>query len=83
MHTVELLESALLAATQAGYRIRREWLGGMGGACELRGQKWIFLDEGLTPAEQLELVLDALRRDATVAREMLSPELGRVLRRAA
>ena len=64
MHTVELLEEAVSLAGRAGYQIRQEWLGGSGGgACQIRGQKTIFLDVALGPAEQLEQVLDAVRGD--------------------
>jgi hypothetical protein len=64
MHTVELLEAALAAARQAGYRVRDEWLGGSGGGgCEIRGQKWLFLDLALAPSDQLEQVVETLARD--------------------
>ncbi len=62
MHTVELLDEAIAMAIQAGYQIRQEWFGGSAaGACELRGRKWLFVDLSLSPREQLEQVLDALR----------------------
>lgn len=64
MHTVELLEAALAAAEKAGYRVREEWLGGSGGGgCEIRGQKWLFLDLALGPSDQLEQVLETLVRE--------------------
>lgn len=64
MHTVELLEEAVALAKRVGYQIRQEWLGGAGGgACEVRGGKWIFLDLALGPADQLEQVLAALRHE--------------------
>ena len=45
MLTVELLEEALELARRAGYRVRQEWLEGCaGGACVIKGQKWLFLD---------------------------------------
>jgi len=63
MNTVELLEDAIALAVRSGYRVRHEWLGGRAaGDCEIKGSKWIFLDLALGPADQLELVLDALRR---------------------
>ena len=66
MHTVELLQHALDLAGRLGYRIRQEWLGGSGGGgCELAGRKILFLDVALNPAEQLDQVLDALRREPT------------------
>jgi len=64
MHTVELLEEALLSAQRLGYRVRHEWLGGSGGGgCEIKGQKWLFVDLALGPSEQLEQVLDTLHRE--------------------
>ena len=67
MHTVELLEEAVCLAEQAGYRVRQEWLCGRGGGgCEIRGGKWLFLDLAVEPAEQLDQVLDTLRRDPAV-----------------
>lgn len=64
MHTVELLDKALGVAKQAGYKIRQEWLGeSRGGACTIKGQKWLFLDPTRSPRDQLEEVLDALRED--------------------
>ena len=76
MHTVDILEQALAAARQLGFRIRHEWLGGAGGAdCLLKGQKWIFLDLAQTPQEQLEGVLEALQSDPQLTRLQLVPEL--------
>lgn len=64
MHTVELLEQALDLAGRLGYKIRQEWLGGTaGGGCELGGRKVLFLDLALGPTDQLDQVLDALRRE--------------------
>lgn len=76
MHTVELLDEALTLAGQIGYRIRTEWLDGSGGGdCEIGGQKWIFLDLALGPAEQLEQVLATLRREPAAQTSSMSPQL--------
>lgn len=86
MHTVELLEAALAVAARLGYRIRQDWLGGArGGACELKGQKWLLLDPDSDPAEQLELVLEALAQEPRLAEVELSSGLARLMagRRAA
>jgi hypothetical protein len=70
MHTVELLERALELARQAGYKIRQEWLDECrGGACIVKGQKWLFIDPTRSPRDQLEEVLSVLREDAA-AREL-------------
>ena len=66
MHTVTLLEQATALARQAGYTIRQEWLGGNGGACQIKGRKFLFLDVNAGPREQLEQVLEALRLDPEV-----------------
>lgn len=63
MHAVELLEEAKRAARTLGYRIREECLDGGGGACEFAGHQWLFLDAAHGTADQLGLVLDALRQD--------------------
>ena len=64
MHVAAQLEAALEQARQRGFRLRSEWLGGDGGgACELRGERWLFLDLALEPSEQLEQVLAALAAD--------------------
>ena len=64
MHTVELLEQMIAVAERLGYRTRMEWLGGTGGgACELRGSKWLFVDLALTTSEQLEQVAATLQAD--------------------
>lgn len=68
MHTVELLEEAIALAEQVGYQVRREWLGGGGGGdCQLKGQKWLFLDLAVGPLDHLELVVQALRREPNAA----------------
>jgi hypothetical protein len=60
MHTVELLDEALALAERSGIRVRQDWFGGGSGACELHGQRWIFIDLAASPREQLEAVLAAL-----------------------
>lgn len=86
MHTVELLESATELAQRVGYTVRQEWLGGAGGgACQIGGQKVIFIDLALTIVEQLDQVCAALRDDPAIYTAVISaplrPLLG--LRRAA
>src|SRR5690606_10591678 len=45
MHAVEMLEQSLEIARLAGYTIRQEWLGeSQGGACVIKGKKFLFLD---------------------------------------
>ncbi len=68
MHTIEMLEHAVDLAGRLGYEIRHEWLDGVpGGAVELGGQKIVFLDLAMGPVDQLDQVLDALRREPEVA----------------
>jgi hypothetical protein len=80
MHTVELLQQAVELAARVGYQVRQEWLGGAGGGgCELRGRKILFLDLALGPAEQLDQVIDALRREPGAAGLPMPHELGELL----
>jgi hypothetical protein len=68
MSTTAPLDAALESARQQGFRIRCEWLGGAGGgACELRGERWLFVDLALDPGEQLEIVLAALSSYAPIS----------------
>ncbi len=79
MHTVEALQAALGLAEQAGYQVRHEWLGGSGGGgCEVKGRKLLLIDLALGPQEQLEIVLDALRRDPAVCAAVRSPGFSRL-----
>jgi hypothetical protein len=76
MHTVDLLEHALVVAGRLGYRVRNEWLGGSGGGgCLLRGQKWIFLDLARSPWEQFVDVIDAIRGDPALIECEIPPGL--------
>ena len=70
MHTVELLQEAIGLAERLGYTVRQEWLAGAeGGACELKGRKYLFLDVSASPLDQLDQVLQSLRK------EPISPSL--------
>ena len=76
MHTVELLEQALMAAEQLGYHVRHEWLGGSGGgACEFAGKKWLFVDLAWNAVEQLDQVSKALLADPGIYMVKLSPAM--------
>jgi hypothetical protein len=67
MHTVELIEEAVSLATRAGYRVRAEWLDGIGGGgCEINGRKVIFVDLALGPVDQLAQLVETLRSDPDV-----------------
>jgi len=80
MHTVEMLDAALALARQMGYRVREEWLDGHGGGgCEIRHQKWIFLDRALSAEEQLAPGLDTLRADPATTGAPMADELRRLL----
>ena len=68
MHTVEMLEQAVDLTRRLGYQIRQEALGGTGGGfCELKGMKVFFLDLDLSPAEQLDQLLDALAKEPALS----------------
>lgn len=80
MHTADLLYHALRAAEQSGYQIRQEWLGGSGGGdCEIKGQKWLFIDLSLSLPDQLHLVVEALRREPKAAALELAPPLQKLM----
>ena len=67
MHTVELIEEAVSLATRVGYRVRTEWLDGIGGGgCEINGRKVIFIDLALVPVDQLAQLAEALRGDPAI-----------------
>ena len=81
MHTVEMLEQALDLAVRLGYTVRQEWLAGSGGGgCELKGRKLFFLDLDLGPDEQLEQVLETLRREPDAAGLPMPHELRELLK---
>jgi hypothetical protein len=81
MHTVELLREALESARRLGYEVRQDWLGGNGGGhCLVRGRKWLLLDVAQSPAEQLDVVAEALRSEGDAGRVIQSRELSERLR---
>ena len=62
MHTVELLEQAILLAERCGFIVRQDWFGGLtAGGCELKGRRWMLIDLSLTAPEQLAQVTSALQ----------------------
>ena len=82
MAKTELLESALALARRLDYEIRELWLNGtVGGPCELRGKKLIFLDVSLPPDERLEQVARALVRDEQLDKLEVPEPLAETLRR--
>ncbi len=76
MNTVERLEQALRVAKRLGYNIRHEFLdGGAGGTCEIRGEKWMFVDLAICVSDQLDQVIDGLRFDPAIRSVALPEEL--------
>jgi len=81
MHSVDLLEAAMDLAQRLGYTVRQEWFGGSGGGtCAIGDRKMLFVDLALWPADQLELVLDALRREPGLDAVPMRHELREILR---
>lgn len=81
MHTVDCLDHALRIAGEFGYKVRQECLDGSGGgSCEIKGKKWIFLDLASPPADQLDVVIDALAHDNAIGIQRLPQELRRRVR---
>ena len=67
MHSVQRMEAAIALAQRIGWKVRYENLGEVGGgACEIAGQRWIFIDLALTPFEQFDQVIEALKSDAAI-----------------
>ncbi len=80
MHTVELLEHALALAERSGIVVRQDWFGGSGaGACEVKGRRWLLVDLALSPAEQLEQVVEALA-GLDLSPVSASPQLQKMLK---
>jgi hypothetical protein len=74
--TLARLDLALKVSQDLGYTIRQEFLGGSGGgACELRGRKYLFVDLALHVTEQLEQVCEALRDDPRLLSATIPVEL--------
>ena len=58
---VEQFREACAEAGRLGICLRQEWLRGCrGGACEIAGKRWVFIDLSLSPAEQLQQLTEAL-----------------------
>lgn len=84
MHTVELMDRALALAEQMGYEVRHEYLGGSGGgACEVGGRKYLFVDLALNAIEQFDLVIETLNEDNGLPMVSAPSELQQYLHRAA
>lgn len=80
MHTVELLEQAVVLAERCGFVVRQDWFGGSrAGGCELKGRRWLLIDLALTPHEQLAQVADALRSLPIPGEIPIPPQLRGVL----
>ena len=76
MHTIELLKEGIRAVQSLGYRVRQDWLDGQGGgACVLKGEKFLFLDIADSYTEQLEEVLVILRQEENATTLELAKEL--------
>jgi hypothetical protein len=77
MHTVDLLDRALRAIGSLGYQVRQEFLDGVGsGACEIRGQKWLFLDLASNDLDRLHVLAEVLAGEIAKQRPMaLDPAL--------
>ena len=67
MHTVELYAMTKSLASEMGYQIREEDLGGVGaGACLVAGRKCVFVDISSNTAEQLEQLSEAIANDPLI-----------------
>jgi len=85
MHCVELLEEAIALAKSLGYHVRQEWVGSGGGVCEVRGQRWLFIDLSESVWEQLDTVRAVLENERGLLKLNVSAQMVQLLdrRRAA
>ena len=84
MRTLELLDYLIELARRIGFEIREEWLDGMGaGACEIRGQRILFVDQSLPPSDRLVQIAHSLRGRAELETIYILPEARAILDRAA
>lgn len=72
MHAVDLLDEALKVAECFGVEVRRQWLGEVaGGVCRI-GNRWVlFANLSLSTEEQLEQVVEALRKSGVLSGDEL------------
>ncbi len=83
MSTVERIEQLVGIAQQLGYRVRYDYFGGTGGgACQVAGGKWLFIDLALTSGEQLEMLQKLLSHEPLLF-TAASPEIIADMQRAA
>ncbi len=80
MNSVQALEEALAVAKRLGFDVREDSLGGAGGACRIRGRKFLFLELNSSVRERLDLVLAALRAEPDLEQLEVSPMLRRLLK---
>jgi hypothetical protein len=84
MRTLELLDYLLDVARRIGFEIREEWLEGAGaGACEVRGQRILFVDQSLPPVDRVIQIAQALRGRVELERIYILPEARSMLDAAA
>ena len=79
-HADLLLEQSIEVAETLGYRVRLDWLDGVGGGpCDAAGERWLFLDRGLSPQEQLNQIARVLQQDPQIDGLNLPPALSAYL----
>jgi len=85
MHCVELLAEAIALANRLGYHVRQEWVGSGGGVCEVRGERWLFIDLSQSVWEQLDTVRAVLDKEPELHKFTVSPQMRQLfeMRRAA
>jgi hypothetical protein len=72
-NSVDLLEKAIDCAKSLGIAVRTEVLdGGTGGYCRIGSKAYIFLDQALTAAEQLDIVMQVLQQHSSEREVALS-----------
>jgi hypothetical protein len=84
MRTLELLDYLIELARRLGFEIREEWLDGVGGgACMVKGQRILYVDQSLPPADRVEQIARSLRGSEELTRIYVLPEARVLLEEAA
>jgi hypothetical protein len=84
MRTLELLDYLIELARRLGFEIREEWLDGIGGgACVVKGQRILFVDQSLPPADRVQQIAQSLRSSEELTKIYVLPEARALLEEAA
>jgi hypothetical protein len=84
MRTLDLLDYLIELARRVGFEVREEWMdGGGAGACLIKGQRILFVDQSLPASERVLQIAQSLRGLDELATIYILPEARSLLDRAA